>query len=137
MILKQVCEFLNEDFVPQMLNHHQTPSTQTWSHQKGHRKTAKPITTEYVEQYKTLLNTQDKMALEGLIGGILKETGYPVGDASVPVPFKLETQINECDTVSGLAKAEYKTWHKDRRRKRRDRGIWKDSDRKTMLWGMV
>ncbi len=136
-VLRQVCEFIGETFAPEILAHHESSSTRSWSQDKTHQATAKPITTEYVGMYKRRLNQHDRQALEALTGETLRQAGYPVDGNASPIPFRLATQINEGDAVSAMEKAEYKTWHKKKRMERRQRGVWKDEDRKTKLWGMV
>ena len=136
-VLRRLCDFLNEPFDPGMLSHHTSASTRTWAKTKIHQATAKPITTEFVEAYKRRLNQHDQGALEALLGETLQAAGYEVSGRPQALPYKLATQIEEGDAVSALEKAEYKTWHKSRRARRRQNGVWRDEDRQTQLWGMV
>jgi len=136
-VLRQLCEFINEPFDAGMLSHHTSASTRTWAKNKIHQATAKPITTEFVEAYKHRLNRHDQEALEALMGDALPAAGYPVSGRAQALPYQLATQIEEGDAVSALEKAAYKTWHKSRRSRRRQKGVWRDEDRQTQLWGMV
>ena len=135
-ILKQVCSFLNEEFIPDLLQHHHTKSTKSWSQDFTHMATAKPITTKYIDMYKTRLNDRDRSAIEALLQDTLKAAGYPVKENPRPISFKLAAQLNEGDMVSQFEKAQYKGWHRTRRKMRRERGVWKDADRDSFLWGL-
>jgi len=133
--LKQMCDFLGEDFDPRHLHHHESESAKGWAKDPTHAAAGKPITTEFVGMYKHRLPDQDRDAIEAIIGPELRQAGYPVADAPVAMPGRLEAQLIEADMVSGLDKFQYKFWLKARRKERRERGVWKDSDRESVLWG--
>jgi hypothetical protein len=133
--LRDLCAFLGEDFVPALLHHHESEATQSWSQDAIHAKTSRPITTDYVDMYKTRLPDRDREAIEAVIGDTLKDAGYPVEGKPEPLPYRAAAQLIEAEMVSGLDKFQYKTWHKNRRKERQDRGVWRDSERESFLWG--
>ncbi len=132
---KRICEFLGEDFDPLILQHHKSDSAKGWSKDPTHADVGKPITTEYIGMYKRRLSTADRAAIEALIGPELRQAGYSVDSDPEPMPSQLEAQLIEADMVSGLDKFQFKSWHKARRKDRRQRGIWGDEHRETVLWG--
>lgn len=134
-ILKGICKFLGEEFDPLLLQHHKSSSAKGWSKDPTHAAVGKPITTEFVGMYERRLPTRDRAAIEALIGPELRQAGYPVDDNPEPMPGFLEAQLIEADMVSGLDKFQFKAWYKTRRKARRERGIWTDDDRESVLWG--
>jgi hypothetical protein len=134
--LRGLCDFLGADFHPAMLAPNRTKSAQSWSNHPLHAKTAEPISTRYCEMYKSRLPQNDVMALEALIGESLKLFGYPAGAARTPVASRLAAQFIESDTVTNPENVAYRRWHENRRKERRDAGVWKTPDRDSLLWGM-
>jgi len=100
-----------------------------------HAKTAQPISTRFCEMYKTRMPSADIAALEALIGATLQCFGYPLSGAGRPIPQRLAAQMIESDTVTNPENVAYKRWHEERRKRRREQGVWRDSDRKSILWG--
>jgi hypothetical protein len=134
-VLKQICEFLGEDFDPMLLEHHRSESSKGWSQNPLHANAGKPITTEFVDMYKHRLPAADLEAIEALIGDDLRQAGYPVSENPQPMPGRLEAQLIEADMISGLDKFQYKSWHKARRAERKKKGMWNDDSRDSVLWG--
>lgn len=133
-VLRRICEFVGEDFAPEMLRHHDTDAAKSWARNPVHAATMRPITTEYCAMYKTRLPARDQGALEAAIGATLERKGYPVTGTQTPLSKQQAAQLIEGDMVSQLDKAHYKHWHRERRKKRRQRGVWKDKDRESFLW---
>ncbi len=133
--MRDLCAFLGEDFDPALLRHHESEATQSWSQDAVHAKTSRPITTDYVDMYKTRLPDRDRQAIEAIIGDTLRQTGYPVGEDPDPLPDGEAYQLIEAEMVSQVDKLRYKFWHQARRKQRHDRGVWQDSDRKSVIWG--
>ncbi len=131
--LKKLCEFLGEDFDAQMLAHHQTESSKNWSSLPNHVKSGRPISTQYCEMYKTRLPADDVSALEEVMGDLLVEFGYPVGESAKPITEKLAAQLMESEMISAPRVIAYRKWHADRRRERLSEGVWKLEDRKSLL----
>jgi len=133
--LRQICSFLGEEFRDDMLNHNQTNSTKVWAQAKVHAKTARPITSEYVDMYKSRISEHDCSVLEGIIGDTLRRVGYSIEGEPVQLSSKEARQLIENDTVSNLKAIEYKRWHEQRRKERFEIGVWKNSDKSSNLLG--
>ena len=131
--LKKLCGFLKEDFDGQMLSHHETDSSKNWSSLPNHVKSGRPISTEYCEMYKKRLPAGDVSALEEVMGELLVEFGYPVGESAKPIPAKLAAQLMESEMISATRVIAYRKWHAERRRERLGEGVWKLEDRKSLL----
>lgn len=134
--IRGLCEFLNEDFDARMRSPHETRSARSWSTHPLHAKTAQPISTRYCEMYRTRLPAADVAALDALIGDTLRRFGYPVSGETRSVSPRLAAQFLESDTVTNPENVVYRRWHEERRRERKARGVWKDSDRDSLLWSM-
>lgn len=134
--IRELCKFLGEAFDPRMLSPHESRSAKSWSEHPLHAKTAQPISTKYCEMYKTRLPAADVAALDSVIGGTLKRFGYPLSGTPRMVPQRLAAQMIESDTVTNPENVAYKRWHEERRKLRQQRGVWRDSDRSSLLWGM-
>ena len=135
--IQRLCSFLGEEFAPQMLAHHETESTRQWAQAPVHAKTVRPINTDYVGMYKNRLRPGDRAVLDGLIGSMLRETGYPVEGESMKLSRRDKQKILENDTLSNPKAIDYKRWHEARRKERRELGVWKDSDKESDLLGFI
>ena len=134
-VLEKLCEFLGEDFSPAMLAHHETASTKQWADTPIHAKTARPITTDFVEMYKHRLPKTDVGVIESLIGETLREFDYTLEEAPDHLSLREKRQLLENDTITNIQSIEYKRWHDGRRKDRLERGVWAQSDRNSLLWG--
>jgi hypothetical protein len=45
-------------------------------------------------------------------------------------------QLLESDTVTNPENVPYRRWHEERRKERKARGVWTETDRPSRLWGM-
>ena len=134
--IRRICSFLGEDFHAAMLAPNRTKSAQNWSSHPLHAKTSEPISTRYCDMYKTRLPPEDVEALEALIGDSLQLFGYPAGRKRSAVRSRLAAQFIESDTVTNPENVAYRRWHENRRKERREMGIWNPADRRSLLWGM-
>ena len=73
--------------------------------------------------------------IESLIGETLGESGYALTGAPDNLPSREKRQLMENDTITNIASIEYKRRHEGRRKERLDRGVWKQEDRGSLLWG--
>ena len=135
-VIRKLCEFIGEPFDPRTLAPHDTPSARAWSTHPLHAKTAYPISTQYCRMYRTRLPAPDVAALEALIGPTLQMFGYPVSGAPRPLAARLAAKMLESDTVTNPENVAYRRWHEVRRKQRRQQGVWRDSDRASLLWSM-
>ncbi|HXV11928.1 MAG TPA: sulfotransferase, partial [Burkholderiales bacterium] len=134
--IRRLCEFLGEAFDPSMLSPHETRSARAWSGHPLHAKTAQPISTQYCEMHRTRLSGRDVAALEGLIGGTLQRFGYSLSGSAAAIPSRVAGQLLESDTVTNPENVPYRRWHEERRKERKARGVWTETDRPSRLWGM-
>jgi len=134
--VRRLCEFLREDFDARMLEPHATPSARKWSTHPLHARTAQPISTRYCGMHKTRLPAADVAALEALIGATLTQFGYPLSGAPRCISDRLAAQLIESDTVTNPENVAYKRWHEERRRRRKEQGVWSEQTRSSLLWGM-
>ena len=135
LVLMKLCAFLGEDFSPAMLAHHETSSTKQWAKAPVHAKTARPITTDFVGMYKHRLPKTDVGVIEGLIGETLCEFDYTLEGSPDHLSLREKRQLIENDTISNIASIEYKRWHEGRRKERREKGVWTENDRDSLLMG--
>lgn len=133
--VRELCRFLGEEFHPGMLSPHESESAKRWSQHPLHAKTAQPISTKYCEMWKTRLPKADAAVLEGAIGETLRQYGYPVTGQRGTLPRRSIEQMIESDTVTNPENVAYKRWHEERRRNRREKGLWSDRDRQSLMWG--
>ena len=133
--LGKLCEFLGEEFSDHMLSHYEFGSSAQWSKDPRHAETARPINTDFVDMYKTRLRKPDLDALNSLLGDMLHSFGYLAEGNSAPLKDTEVFQLFEHDTITTSDSVEYKKWHRRRRTDRRNRGIWKDADKNSLLWG--
>ena len=134
--VRRLCDFLGEDFDPRMLQPHTTPAARGWSTHPLHASTAQPISTRFCEMYKTRLPAADVAALDALIGGTLQRFGYPRAESAQPLDPRLAAKMLESDTVTNPENVAYRRWHEERRKQRRVEGVWQNTDRDSLLWGM-
>ena len=134
-VLRQICEFLGEEFREEMLAHYETQSTKDWGQAPVHSKTTRPINTDFVDMYKTRIGNRDRRVLEGVIGDTLKKFDYPVEGSPVFLPPKESRQLIENDTISNTKAIQYKKWHENQRKERHKKGVWNDTDRESKLLG--
>ena len=131
--LKALCGFLGEDFDPIMLKHHETSSAQSWSQHPNHAKTGRPISTEFCDMYLKKLTTQDRSALNYVIGDLLEQLDYPVEDSGRALEQRLAWQLLEVDYITAPWAITYRQWHEERRKERRSAGVWQGSERASFL----
>ena len=132
--LEELCRFLGEEFDARMLSHHDTSGAQNWAEDPQHAKTARPITTDYCEMYKSRLPANDIAALEAIFGDLLDVYGYPRSGEPRPLPARLARQLMQSDLVSSPENYAYKAELTERRRMRESQGVFKQSDRESLLW---
>ena len=133
--LGKLCEFLGEEFSDKVLSHHDSNSSLQWSKDPRHAETAKPISRDFVEMYKSCLKRPELESLNSLLGDMLNSFGYLGEENKTPIDEKEAFQLFEHDTITTSDSIEYKKWHRKRRIDRRNRKIWKDADKKSSLWG--
>jgi len=134
--VRKLCEFIGVPFAAAMLAPHETRSARAWSTHPLHAKTARPISTAYCGMYRTRLPAADVAALDALIGPTLQLFGYPLSGSAKPLAARLAAKMLESDTVTNPENVAYRRWHEERRKQRREDGVWHDGMRSSKLWGM-
>jgi hypothetical protein len=56
--------------------------------------------------------------------------------AAQPLDARLAAKMLESDMVTNPENVAYRRWHEERRKERREQGVWRDGDRVSKLWGM-
>jgi hypothetical protein len=100
-VLRRVCEFIELDFDPAMLEYHQRsgerlkemarplPGDGRAQHlsverrMATHAMTTKPPSADRVARWRTQMSTEDRARFEAVAGDLLAELGYPVGEDAV------------------------------------------------------
>jgi Sulfotransferase family len=84
-VLRDLCEFLHEDYYPSMAS----PSTEARRHHHSegiHQSVRKPVTTASVGRWRRDLVPEDQRLVQAVVGSRLRELGYQVDDLEEP-PF--------------------------------------------------
>lgn len=131
--LKKLCDFLGEDFDGRMLRHNETESARSWSSIRQHAATGAAISTKYCEMYKARLKGDDAAVLESVIGDLLRHYDFPVSGSPKTLPERLEAQILESDMISAPRYDQYRTELENQRIARKERGVYSDAERESML----
>lgn len=137
-VLKQTCDFLNEEYSPSMLEFHKTDIAKARGATKDHKPLGSPVSDKYVGIYKQLLSPRDQRIFAHVAGKELVEEGYELDVEPLEVTEEQAALYRELDgriRAATLAAPEghivyesYNDWLVDQREERKRRGIWKDSD---------
>lgn len=128
--LTEICNFLGIEYEPEMLSYYDSPEAGKWSASEAcHAYVAQPITTDYIESWKKILEPDDISMLAGLIGPELRDLGYTVDET--PRELSEEERNLYVSEASGGTIETYR-WYvgtKKRRAGRLEKGIWSDKGR--------
>lgn len=132
--LKKLCEFLQEDYVDELLGFHLTPTAQGRGRTKDNAALAHPISDRYIGRYKRELSLREQGIMTTVAGGMLRELGY--GDLEAPVELT-EDEMSFLEEMDGRFRAasldapggwivveSYNDWLIDQREHRRQAGVW-------------
>jgi hypothetical protein len=99
-VLRRVCEFIELDFDPAMLDYHERSSDRLGEMARAlpgdgraqhlsverrmatHAMTTKPPSADRVARWRTQMSGDDRAAFEAVAGDLLAELGYPVGEGA-------------------------------------------------------
>jgi Sulfotransferase family len=99
-VLRRVCEFIELDFDPAMLDYHERSSERLKEMARAlpgdgraqhlsverrmatHAMTRKPPSADRVARWRTKMSASDRAAFEAVAGDLLAELGYPVGEGA-------------------------------------------------------
>jgi len=125
--LKEVCAFLQEDYEPTMFDFYRQEETIRWSESAFCNRFLKnPVNDNHVGLYQERLSPADREMLAGLIGEELKELGYPVEEKPRQVTPEELRNYNEDARANEVGTIKFKMRHWEKRRQRRELGIWND-----------
>lgn len=137
-VLRQVCEFLGEDYEPGMLEFHKTDFGKNRGATRDHKPLGHPVSDRYVGIYKRLLSLRDQQVFAAVCGDELREAGYEVEVEPLAITSADEALWRERDgriraalldgTEGHILFESYRDWLVDQREARKRKGIWKEED---------
>jgi len=132
--LKSLCNFLNEDYDPVMLEFHTTPTAKRRGMTKDNWALGEPISEKHVGIYRNQLSLRDQGIMAWVAGESLRNYGYQ--DIAEPLPLSAE-QVVYFDELDGRYRAatldapggwivneSYNDWLMEQREVRRRAGLW-------------
>jgi len=132
--LRQVTDFLGEEYSPSLLDFYKGEIAQRRAQTKDHRPLGDPVNSGHIGKYKRQLSLRDQQIFAGVAGGELHESGYYVEvaplqlspkDASLQEDWDLRVRASTLDAPGGHVVYEsYNDWLSDRREERRKAGVW-------------
>lgn len=136
-VLREVCEFIGEEFTPEMLNFFQSDIAKQRGATRDHAPLGGPVTDQYMGIYKTRLSIRDQQIFCAVAGAELDQGGYDIGvepavltEADIALYRELDGRIRAAtlDAPHGHVVFEsYNDWLADQREARRSRGVWSTS----------
>jgi hypothetical protein len=137
-VLKQICEFLGEDYSPQMLEFYNTGLAKARGATRDHKPLGHGVSDKYVGIYKELLSLRDQRIFAAVAGKELEVAGYSLDVQPLDLSEEDKARYRELDGRIRAATLEapeghivyesYNDWLIDRREERRRQGIWQDDD---------
>ncbi len=137
-ILKQVCDFLGEDYSPQMLEFHETATGKARGKQRDHAPLGHAVSDRYVGIYKEQLSLRDQRIYAALAGETHREAGYDLDvepmvisaqDMALWLEWDARYRAARLDGPGGhLMFESYRDWLVDQRQVRKQKGLWSDKD---------
>ena len=82
--LKNLCNWLELEYTPQMLQQHESANTQISRDWHLHEMVAKPVDSSRVQAWKQKLSRREVADFEGVAGDLLKKLGYEVSGVTLP-----------------------------------------------------
>ena len=132
--LKEMCDFLEEDYDDALMEFHTTPVAQRRGKTKDNWALAHPITNRHVGIYKNQLSQDQQGIMSWIAGDMMNELGY--GDLVEPLELNKE-QVELAIEMDGRFRAatldaphgwitfeSYGDWVIDQREVRKQAGIW-------------
>jgi len=136
--LRQICEFLGEEYAPSMLEFYKTDIGRNRGSTRDHKPLGGPVSDAYIGVYKRLLSLRDQQIFATVAGKELEEAGYAVEvepieiteeDKALWVERDGRIRAAMLDSPGGhIVFESYRDWLVDQREARRKKGIWKEED---------
>lgn len=134
--LKEVCEFLGEEYDPAMLEFYKTPIAQARGATRDHKPLGHPVSDAYIGIYKELLSIREQRIFVAVAGKELEEAGYEIDVEPIPISEEEAALYRELDGRIRAATLDapeghivyesYNDWLIDQREERRRKGIWSE-----------
>ncbi len=137
-VLRATCDFLGEEYSPQMMHFHSSDIGKARGNTEDHKPLGSPVSDKYIGIYKDLLSLRDQRIFAAVAGKELEEAGYELDvKPEMPLPAKIE-KYEEWDgriraaTLDGpeghIVYESYNDWLMDQREERKKKGLWTDAD---------
>lgn len=137
-VLRSVCQFIQEEYTPRMLDFHKTPIAVQRGKQRDHAPLGQPVSDKYVGIYKYYLSIYEQQVYAAIAGKSHGEAGYSLDHDAIDIP-QVEMDIMmewegrfraaRLDGPGGhIVFESYRDWLVDQRESRKARGIWSDLD---------
>jgi hypothetical protein len=133
-ILRGICEFLNEEYSPTMLDFFTSDLAKKRGATRDHKPLGSPVSDEFIGIYKDLLSPRDQRIFTGVAGKELEEAGYQIDVEPVELDEGTVALYRETDSRIRAAVLDgpdghivyesYNDWLVDQREARREAGIW-------------
>jgi hypothetical protein len=137
-VLQRTCDFLGEDYAPEMLGFFKTDLARNRGATKDHAPLGHAVSDRYVGIHKDQMGLRDQRIFAWVAGRELEEAGYAVDVEPLPLS---EAQMAFYREVDGRFRAamltapeghivfeSYNDWLVDRREERRRAGLWRLED---------
>jgi hypothetical protein len=137
-VLAEVCDFLGEEFAPQMMEFYRTPTGVARGKQRDHAPLGHAVSNQYVGIYKSLLSVRDQQIYAAVAGATHREAGYDLDVEPMAITEQDRALWWEWDGRYRAARLDgpgghivfesYRDWLVDQRQVRKQKGVWSDSD---------
>lgn len=137
-VLREVCNFLNEDFASPMLEFYRTPTSVARGKQRDHAPLGHEVSNKYVGIYKDLLSVRDQRIYATLAGATHRDAGYDLDVEPMAISEQDRALWLEWDGRYRAARLDgpgghivfesYRDWLVDQRQVRKQKGVWSESD---------
>lgn len=138
--LRQVCDFLDERYSPEMLQFYQTDLAKARGASRDHAPLGGPATDRYIGIYRDLLSLRDQRIFAGVAGEEMRRGGYTLdveplvlAPSEAALYRELDGRIRAAtlDAPEGhIVYESYNDWLIDQREERRRRGVWRETEGK-------
>lgn len=137
-VLQGVCEFLGEEYTPEMMEFHKTGIAQRRGQTRDHAPLGKPVSTEYIGRYQRELSIEQQEIFAAVAGDELIAQGYAVdvkpaalSEADINLYRELDgrTRAAVLDAPDGhIVYESYNDWLIDQREERKRKGLWSEAN---------
>ncbi|MGP8050914.1 MAG: sulfotransferase family protein [Desulfobaccales bacterium] len=136
-VLRQICDFLEEDYHPAMLEFYQTDICKARGATRDHKPLGHAVSDKYMGIYREYLSLREQRIFAGVAGKELAEAGYRLDVEPLQISEEEAARFRELDGRIRAATLDapeghivyesYNDWLIDQREARREKGIWKEA----------